>query len=401
MKVKNPLYKRVPREFVGEIGKYLVIFLFMAATIGFVSGFLVADDSMLAAYHDSFEVYRIENGNFTLMQEAEKETMEELAKKGVSIYPNFYIEEDTDSDLNGETESTLRIFRNREQVNRVCLMEGAFPEKADEIAVDRMYADNNKILVGNVIKVGDKEFTVTGLVALSDYSALFSDNGDMMFDAVKFGVAVVTEEGFERFSDVHLHYNDAWKYEKEPENVIAEKEQAQEVLEVLNDGGVLTGFLPRYLNQAICFTGDDMGSDRAMMITLLYIMIMIIAFVFAVTTNNTITKEAAVIGTLRASGYSRREILVHYISLPLFVTLLAAAAGNMAGYTFFKDICAGMYYGSYSLPTYVTRWNAQAFVLTTLVPFLIMLVVNIFLIYRKWKQRRKGRKNMRLLLWKQ
>ena len=46
--MKNPLLKRLPRELIGDIGKYLAVFLFMTATIGFVSGFLVADDSMLA-----------------------------------------------------------------------------------------------------------------------------------------------------------------------------------------------------------------------------------------------------------------------------------------------------------------------------------------------------------------
>ena len=35
-----------------------------------------------------------------------------------------------------------------------------------------------------------------------------------------------------------------------------------------------------------------------------------------------------------------------------------------------------MYYGSYSLPTYVTVWSAEAFLLTTVVPVIIMLVVN-------------------------
>ena len=45
--MKNPLRKRLLRELVSEFGKYLVIFLFMAVTIGFVSGFLVAGDSMI------------------------------------------------------------------------------------------------------------------------------------------------------------------------------------------------------------------------------------------------------------------------------------------------------------------------------------------------------------------
>ena len=81
-----------------------------------------------------------------------------------------------------------------------------------------------------------------------------------------------------------------------------------------------------------------------MMEVLLYILIVIIAFVFAVTTNNTITKEASVIGTLRASGYSRRELLVHYISMPVIVTVVASVLGNVLGYTSFKNLCAGMYY---------------------------------------------------------
>ena len=55
----------------------------------------------------------------------------------------------------------------------------------------------------------------------------------------------------------------------------------------------------------------------------------------------------------------------------------------MLGYTSFKDLCAGMYYGSYSLPTYETRWNADAFILTTVVPVVIMLGINLILISRK------------------
>ena len=37
------------------------------------------------------------------------------------------------------------------------------------------------------------------------------------------------------------------------------------------------------------------------------------------------------------------------MTLPLLVTSYAAVIGNILGYTVFKDICAGMYYGSYSL----------------------------------------------------
>ena len=62
--MKNPLRKRLLRELQQEMGKYLVVFILMVATIGFVSGFLVADGSMLTAYDNSFEKYNIEDGNF-------------------------------------------------------------------------------------------------------------------------------------------------------------------------------------------------------------------------------------------------------------------------------------------------------------------------------------------------
>ena len=66
-----------------------------------------------------------------------------------------------------------------------------------------------------------------------------------------------------------------------------------------------------------------------MMVMLLYIVIAIMAFVFGITTGNTITKEAGVIGTLRASGYTGNELIRHYMTLPVLVTLAGALAGNV------------------------------------------------------------------------
>ena len=60
------------------------------------------------------------------------------------------------------------------------------------------------------------------------------------------------------------------------------------------------------------------------MIILLYIVIVIMAFVFGITISNTIRREAGVIGTLRASGYTRRELIRHYMALPVLVTLVGA-----------------------------------------------------------------------------
>ena len=153
-------------------------------------------------------------------------------------------------------------------------------------------------------------------------------------------------------------------------------------MKVVNKTASLQDFVPEYENQAITFTGDDLGSDRAMIAVLLYIVIAIMAFVFSVTTSNTIAKEAGVIGTLRASGYSRSELVRHYMAMPVVVTLISAAVGNVLGYTVLKNVCVDMYYGSYSLPTYVTRWNADAFWMTTVIPVALMIFINWLVLSR-------------------
>ena len=61
--------------------------------------FLVADNSMLAAYQESFEKYHIEDGNFTLEKKATDSQIKRLEKEGVQIYENYYVEEDADTDL--------------------------------------------------------------------------------------------------------------------------------------------------------------------------------------------------------------------------------------------------------------------------------------------------------------
>ena len=374
---RNPLNKRFLRDLRDDLGKYVVIALLMIFTIGLISGFLVADGSMVKAYNESFTKYNVEDGNFRTQKRMNKAQLKSAEGLGLYLYELFYRE------FSLENGSTIRVFRNRDRVDLVCLMEGEFPKAPGEIAVDRMYADNNGLKVGDRIRPADGEeavsaqdgWTITGLVSLSDYSAMFSDNNDTMFDALKFGVAVCSPEEFAQYPDKTLYFNYAFKYMDPPANEEEENDRGEELMKDLSKEVKLENYVPRYANQAIRFTGEDMGSDRAMMQLLLYIMIAIIAFVFGITISNTISKEAPVIGTLRAMGFTKGELIRHYMAMPLLVTLISALIGNILGYTWLKDVCADMYYNSYSLPTYVTVWNAEAFVLTTVVPIIIMAVV--------------------------
>lgn len=450
-KIKNPLIKRIPKELAGDWKKYLVVFLFLVLTIGFVSGMYVANESMLTAADEGITRYKQEDGHFELKEKADSSLIEAIEsgekadipglaeentadgdnddseengksdddldnskKTSVTVYENFFRNEDEDNDNDGKSDGTIRVYAKTDDINLACLLDGDFPQNENEIAVDRMHADNAGMKVGDKISVSGKEFKITGLIAYVNYSTLHEKKTDLMFDAIKFDVAMVTQEGFDRL-DKSIHYSYAWKYDHAPADDIEEKEQSDSFMEavvtqVMLAGNDMEDYTPKYGNPAINFATDDMGSDKAMGGMLLDILVVIIAFIFAVTISNTIANESSAIGTLRALGYTKGELVCHYLSMPVIVTLLAAIVGNILGYTVFKNVVVSMYYNSYSLPAYKTIWNPDAFLKTTVLPVIIMLVVNLIVIVRMMQhtplqflrhdmKKNKSKKAMRLPRW--
>lgn len=430
----NPLIKRIPKELIGDWKKYLIVFAFLVLTIGFVSGMYVANESMMKAADESVTKYEREDGHFEWSEKADSDLIkdvesgeqvdmsaitgkeeEDASDVLVIIYENFFRNEKEDNNNDGKNDGTVRVFAKTDNINLACVLDGRLPENENEIAVDRMHADNVNMKVGDTIRVGGEKFEVVGLIAYVNYSTLHEKTTDLIFDAIKFDVAMVTDEGFDRLGE-SIHYAYAWKYKDAPADEKEEKALSDDFRKVLAaqtmlHGNELKDYVPSYGNPAINFATDDMGSDMSMGGVILDILIIIIAFIFGVTISNTITKEALTIGTLRASGYTRGELVRHYLSMPVIVTFLAAIVGNILGYTVFKNVVVGMYYNSYSLPTYETVWNPDAFVKTTVVPIILMFVVNLIVIVRMLRhtplqflrhdlKKSKRKKAIRLPHWK-
>lgn len=430
----NPLIKRIPKELIGDWKKYLIVFAFLVLTIGFVSGMYVANESMMKAADESVTKYEREDGHFEWSEKADSDLIkdvesgeqvdmsaitgkeeEDASDVPVIIYENFFRNEKEDNNNDGKNDGTVRVFAKTDNINLACVLDGRLPENGNEIAVDRMHADNVDMKVGDTIRVGGEKFEVVGLIAYVNYSTLHEKTTDLIFDAIKFDVAMVTDEGFDRLGE-SIHYAYAWKYKDAPADEKEEKALSDDFRKVLAaqtmlHGNELKDYVPSYGNPAINFATDDMGSDMSMGGVILDILIIIIAFIFGVTISNTISKESSTIGTLRASGYTRGELVRHYLSMPVIVTFLAAIVGNILGYTVFKNVVVGMYYNSYSLPTYETIWNPDAFVKTTVVPIILMFVVNLIVIVRMLRhtplqflrhdlKKSKRKKAIRLPHWK-
>ena len=397
--MKNPMNRRLPRELKADFGKYLVIFLFITMVVSVVSGFLVANDGIAKAYKRNLKNNNVEDGHLSFNVRPDDALIEAVGKKaGATMYRADYFEE-----LCGD--ATLRVYRPS-GANIPEVTEGRLPQAADEIVLDNQHSKKAEISVGDRITVGGRELTVTGLAAFPNYSALFKDNADLMFDCETFGVGLMSENGFDAFGSDHAVVGYAWRYDTKPETDKEKQDAAGKLLEALREELIAantdimqramagetgltmleaTDLLTAYENKGIQFAGEDMSGDEAAMILFLYIVVAVLAFIVAVTTINTISKEASVIGTLRASGYTRGEMIRHYMTLPLLSFLAGMLVGNALGYTVLRDFMVAIYNGMYSLGKVETFWNKKAFLTTTLWPTLIMVGVNLIILI--WKMR--------------
>ena len=345
--MRNPMNRRLPRELKADFGKYLVIFLFLVMVVSVVSGFLVANAGIADAYKRNMRENKLEDGHLSFNVRPDEELLSNIAKHAaVTLYrADFFEESDTDG-------TTFRVYRYNEDVNVPEVTDGRLPQAPGEIAVDNLHAHKEDIKVGDHLTVGGRDLTVVGLLALPNYSALFKDNADLMFEVENFGVGLMSAEGFDAYDSDHVTVGYAWRYKEKPETDKAKQEAAEVVLTALRDELVATNteiiqralagetgltmlevsdFLPEYENKSIQFAGEDMNGDQGAMEVFLYIVIAVLAFIVAVTTINALSKEAGVIGTLRASGYTRGEMVRHYMILPLCAFFAGMLAGNVLG----------------------------------------------------------------------
>lgn len=383
--IKNPLRKRILRDIRKEKGKYISIFLFLTFMISIVSGMLVTSLSMMHTYDDGIETYKLEDGHFSTNSEISVADLQKIADQEDSgtakatIYKQYFY--NFDYTFEGNSNYSIRLYENREALNTYSVFEGHAPEKDGELAIDRLFAENNNLKIGDTLTFDGKDLTICGTVAVPDYSCLFENNSDSMFSATTFTTGFVTADYFKEFSESKLTYSFAYRFSDRNLDDRASYDASTDLMNTLSkqlapQGNYLTDFLMRQNNKAISFTREDMDGDTNSTVMMLYIMIALLAFIFALMTFSTIESEAGAIGTLRASGYTKGEIIRHYMAAPTYVFLAAAVIGNIGGYTCFRKFMEDMYYHSYSLPVFKVVWNANAFLLTTVIPIVILLVIN-------------------------
>lgn len=377
--MRNPLNKRIPRDLKKNFLKYLGMIVILVCTISIGSSFQATMKGAMDYLNNIKDQNLQEDGYFEVHSPLASELLDSIMEEGVCVSENFYATENEFTDS-----SKVLLFNERNSMDLPTVFEGRLPETDREIAMDHVFARNRKIAIGDIIKLLDKEYEVCGTVSLPDYTALFMNNTDLMMNTSHFCVSVVNQDAFEAIEEGHLTYRYSYRFtdrELKKKDQLSIEEKIYKKL--LMSGITVQDMLNRDQNQSISFLELDLGNDGPFMTVFVYMLVAMIAFVFAILTNNTIESESVIIGTLRSLGFRKGEIILHYLQPTLIVAVVGSILGNLIGYTLMIQPFIDIYYTTYSVGPIDVPFDVPSFLLTTILPVVIMIFINCYMLAGK------------------
>lgn len=144
----------------------------------------------------------------------------------------------------------------------------------------------------------------------------------------------------------------------------------------------MTQFVMAEDNPRIGAAADDKAIDHSAGLMAGVIVLILFAYVISVFTVHGIEKESGVIGTLYAMGVKKNELLRHYLTLPVLVSLIAGMIGTAMGYGFGVKMMMGEPYGYFSMPQLNVLFEPYLLVYGIVIPPVAAAVTN-FLVIRK------------------
>lgn len=189
--MQKVLRKRIWRDFKSNLPRYLALSLLIILAMYLVVSLVGAAETIIRGSENADSRQCVEDGDFSLFVPMKDEEMEDLEADGVTIEPQFYMDYEIDED------HTIRIFANRDEVNRIDPVKGTLAEKGNELVVERQFAEKNDISAGDVITFGGREFTVTGIGTTPDYDNVLKSLGDTGCDCLHFGTGFVAADVYD------------------------------------------------------------------------------------------------------------------------------------------------------------------------------------------------------------
>ncbi len=164
----------------------------------------------------------------------------------------------------------LRTYAHRTEVDLASYCEGTEPQADDEVAIDRVFATNNDLAVGDTVELEGRAYTICGIMTQPDSQALFLDNSDFTINTVTYGEAEVSDTGFAALEDAGgaPTYTYSFVFNNRGLSVADRTDAEKDMVDALTDADArVDDLIDADSNQGIGYARDDVDGDSVMWTT--------------------------------------------------------------------------------------------------------------------------------------
>lgn len=264
-----------------------------------------------------------------------------------------------------------RVLQHTDKIDKAYIVEGAQPDTADALMINKEYGKAKNIKVGDIISLQDKNYTVTGLFTAPDYLQMHVREGVASYDANSQALVLVNDKELDNFSgDKNYLYVGKFKSDLGDD----QKTSLSEKMTLSSDFLYLTF---KSDNPNVSFYSAKNSTYKIVTYVTVIVLANIVGLLIVLFLYTSIRNNKKQVGILKANGYSNGQIFFSYWGVALILIVPAAIIGYFGGYGISPYINK-ILMSDVSVPITGIKLNYVLFGILTLFNVYIALIATLF-----------------------
>lgn len=221
---------------------------------------------------------------------------------------------------------------NPQKINQLRLITGQLPNDSQpEILVDPKFLSANHLSLGDSITANldgqQVTFFITGTAQSPEFIYIMKTAQDFYPSPEEFGIAYVPLSSLKALVKEKGQVNDLVITLKSGVDFVSVKDSLQAELKPYG----VQSIVPRKDQTSNSILNSEIKQIRTMSKTLPVVFLGVAAIILYTMLKRLIEQQRVAIGTLKAFGFTDREVILHYLTYPLVIGTLGGLIGSLSG----------------------------------------------------------------------
>ena len=350
--------KRAGRSIKKNKSFYIISIILTALTSMIIVAAVSTGHTLTSVVRDFVDEYKAEDAEFVTYKPLSEEDIDKLEKEydvilEYSGYKDIHVK---GGDLDGVT---IRAFAMPEKLNLCDVREGHEPGDGEAL-LTQDFADVHNIKIGDEISLGDDSYKVSAYTTKADYIYMLQTFTGFI-DNEKFAAIVVDRPEYDRIDTEETGYYSI-KYNKD---------NSKEVREKLNSDYIIASYMAVTTNTRISMPVNEGDAVTNMATMFAPVMFVIVLTLIVMVLGRNIKNEQYLLGTFISLGFSRKQIIGHYVRYGLIPGVVGSVLGVLVSIPLTKVLCS--FYIEYDFETLIYKpiYDLPSVVIALVVPTLL------------------------------